>query len=353
MDYEEFLRRIPKVELHCHFQGSLRPETFLDLAGKHGITLPTADPEKLYEYDNIVDFLKVFDFISLVLVDQDDFARVAYETLEDGVKLGNLRYREMFFNVTPHLEHGVGYATIVDGIIEGIRAAESDLGVRCRLIASIHRGHPPEMATSMVEEVLSSRRDEVIGVGMDAVTPDAKEGLELFTEAYRLAEKGGLHRTAHCAELPGAPAQNFATAIDLLHCERVDHGYRILEDERLVARARNEAVAFTCCLLSTAMVYGWGDLSRHPIRSMVEQGLRVTLNSDDPPMFHTDIGREFVETCRSMDFGPKQARALALNAVDAAWLSDDERRTMRRSFEQEMDTLEAELGDSSFPSFSG
>ena len=124
MKYDEFLRRVPKVELHCHFEGTVRPATFADLANKHDVELPTDEVDKLYDYDSIYEFLKIFGMVSSTLIDREDFARAAYESIEDGVKLGNLKYREMFFNPTLHTRRGVQYATVVDGLVDGIRAAE-------------------------------------------------------------------------------------------------------------------------------------------------------------------------------------------------------------------------------------
>src|SRR5919108_809982 len=163
MDYDEFLRRVPKVELHCHFEGTVRAATAADLARKHDIALPTGDVEKLYDYDSIYEFLKIFAMVSSTLIDQEDFARVAYESIEDGHRLGNLKYREMFFNPTLHTKRGVPYKTVVDGLVDGIRAAEQDLGVRCRLIADVYRQDPPELAVDMVNDVLGHRPDELIG----------------------------------------------------------------------------------------------------------------------------------------------------------------------------------------------
>ena len=168
MDYDEYLRALPKVELHCHVEGTLRPDTVVDLARKHDITLPTADVDRIYDYETIYEFLEIFRLVNSTVIDRDDFARVAYESLEDGVKLGNLKYREMFFNPTLHTTRGVEMATIIDGLIDGIRAAEADLGVRCFLIADVYRQDTVEMAMQMTEEVLANRRPELVGLGMDA-----------------------------------------------------------------------------------------------------------------------------------------------------------------------------------------
>jgi adenosine deaminase len=339
MDYADYLRRLPKVELHCHVEGTLRPATVVELADKHGVALPTHDVHHIYDYSTIYEFLEIFRLVNSIVIDRDDFARVAYESLEDGVQLGNLKYREMFFNPTLHTTRGVPMATIIDGLIDGLRAAEADYGVRCALIADVYRQDPVAMALQMVEEVIEHRRDEVIGLGMDAA--EAPDPPEKFVECFALAGEAGLHRTSHASE--DGPAVNITTCLDLLGCERIDHGYHILQDDAVVARCRDGGIHFTCCPTSTAVVYGWPDLTTHPINGMLAAGLLVHLNSDDPTMFHTDIGKEYVDLCTALAYGPEQVREFCLNGVEAAWLSDDERAAMRREFDEEITALEAQL----------
>src|SRR5258706_3732418 len=339
MEYAEYLRRLPKVELHCHVEGTLRPSTVVELARKHDIALPTDDVDRIYDYATIYEFLEIFRLVNSTVVDRDDFARIAYESLEDGVKLGNLKYREMFFNPTLHTTRGVNMATIIDGLIDGCRAAEHDLGVRCRLIADIYRQDPPEMALQMTEEVIANRRDELIGLGMDAA--EAPDPPEKFFESFRLAGRAGLRRTSHSAE-DGPPA-NITACLDVLGCERIDHGYHILEDDAVVARCRDEGIHFTCCPTSTAVVYGWPDLTTHPINAMMKAGLLVHLNSDDPTMFRTDIGREYVDFVGQNDYSPDIAKQLVRNGVDASWLDDAEKAAMHRVFDDEIAALDKEL----------
>jgi len=342
MEYEEFLRKVPKVELHCHVEGTVRASTAADQARKHGVRLPTEDADKLYDYDTIYAFLEVFRLVSSSFIDREDFARMSYETLEDGVNLGNLKYREMFFNPTLHTPRGVPFATVVDGLIDGIKAAETDYGVRCRLIADVYRQDSLDMATQMLDDILSNRRDELIGLGMDGA--EAPDPPEKFAEVYQAAGRAGLRRTSHASE--DAPPRNITTCLDVLGVERIDHGYHILEDEAVVARCRDEGIYFTCCPTSTARVYGWPDLTKHTIKDMVAKGLRIMLNSDDPTMFHTDIGKEYVDLCTALDYGPDTVREFCLNGVDATWLDDDEKRSMRRDFEREIDELQAQLAPS-------
>jgi adenosine deaminase len=340
MTYDDFLRRVPKVELHCHFEGTVRPATFADLARKHGVPLPTDDVDRLYDYDSIYEFLKIFAMVSSTLIDQEDFARAAYESIEDGVTLGNLRYREMFFNPTLHTKRGIPYRRVVDGLVDGIQAAETDFGVPCRLIADVYRQDAPAEALEMVEQVLEHRRDELIGLGMDGA--EAPDPPEQFVEAYQLAKSGGLRLTAHACE--DAPAENITTCLDVLGCERIDHGYHILGDEAVVARCRDEGITFTVCPTATAVCYfDPDDYTTHPIREMVAQGLKVMINSDDPSMFHTDIGSEYVKMVNAAEWDAAKVREFSLNGVEGAWLSDDERRRMRREFDAELTRLEGEL----------
>ena len=133
------------------------------------------------------------------------------------------------------------------------------------------------------------------------------------------------------------------TCLDLLGCERLDHGYHILEDPEVVARCRGEGITFTVCPTSTSVVYGWPDLTQHPITKMMDAGLRVMLNSDDPTMFHTDIGEEYVRFRGQNNYGPKVVRQLVLQGVDATWCDDVDKAAMRHAFEAEIDTLDREL----------
>jgi adenosine deaminase len=339
MDYAEYLRRLPKVELHCHVEGTLRPQTVVDLANKHDIALPTSDVDQIYSYETIYEFLQIFRLVNSTVIDREDFARVAYESLEDGVKLGNLKYREMFFNPTLHTTRAVPMGTIIDGLIDGIHAAEQDLGVRCRLIADVYRQDTPAMALQMTEEVVATRRPELIGLGMDAA--EAPDPPEKFFDSFQFAGENGLHLTSHSAE--DGPPKNITTCLDLLGCERIDHGYHILEDDAVVERCVEDGIHFTCCPTSTAVVYGWPDLTTHPINGMMKAGLLVHLNSDDPTMFRTDIGKEYVDFVGQNNYAPEIAKQLVHNGVDATWLDPSDKAALHRMFDDEIDGLDKEL----------
>ncbi|MDE3205756.1 MAG: adenosine deaminase [Acidobacteriota bacterium] len=344
ISYREYLRRLPKAELHCHFVATIQPSTLVELARAHGVALPTYDTDALFDYDNIVDFLAVFKAAGEVFVDKGVVERVAYESVGHAARTGNLRYREYFVNPDTFR---FGYRELLDGMVAGLQAAEADFGVGFGIIPAIARHLTPEVGVELVEKVLDDGRPEVLGIGQDYLAPDDSESPHLFAAAYRLAERHGLRRTAHVGEIPGSSAAEVVVAIDELHCQRVDHGYHILSDPAVVERAVQLKIPFTCTPSSTRVLSGWEFGPSHPIASMVRQGLNVTIATDDPTFFSADIGREFAEVLPAFGFGPDVARRLALAAIDAAWCPPAARVALRAGFEEEVAHLDALLDPAS------
>ncbi|MCX6522019.1 MAG: adenosine deaminase [Actinobacteria bacterium] len=330
---DEVLRRLPKVELHCHLEGSIRAATLVELAATHGIPLPTTDHDALYRYPDLAGFLVVYETACSALRTAADFARVTYEALEDAVLSSNVRYREMFFN--PTLHPGTPYPVMLEGILDGIRAAERDHGITTRLIPSIYRQDPVASALELVATVAEHRDDHVVGIGMDG--DELADPPERFVAVYRAAAAIGLHRSAHVAH--DGPASMIETCLDDLGCERVDHGYHVVDDPSLVSRLRDAGTTFLCAT-PTPPLCGWSDVfDESPVRRMIEAGLRVTLNSDDPPMLHTDLGTEFVKVCNGWRLTPERTKQLVTDAIDAAWCDPTERAALARSITPELDRM--------------
>jgi adenosine deaminase len=316
--------------------------TAVELAAKNGVELPADDAADLYRYDTIVGFLTALQAVAKTIVTPEDFARVAYEALEQGVRTGNLRYREMFFNPDYHYPQGATYESIVAGIGAGIARANDEFGVGCKLIAAISRFHGPDAAVALVQTVVDHPHPLVIGVGLDDLTPDGEEAPERFSAAYALAHRHGLRTTAHVAEIDGSSAQDVVTAMDVLGVDRIDHGYRIMEDAVVVAKARDAQIHFTTCPVSSAWLYGF-PYATHPIRGMFDSGLHISLNTDDPPFFDTDLGREFTVGAAGMGFTADEVAQVCLNAVDGSWLPDDQKAQLRDEFAREIASLAARL----------
>ncbi len=325
-DIPAFLGRLPKAELHVHVVGALRPATLAALARRQGLAL-TRPVDELYRYRNFYDFIELFRLAARSLVVADDFARAAYEYIADGNRLGNLQHVEFFFDPSYHYPFGVRYPIQLDGLLAGIRAGERDFGVTALLIPSIDREFGPALADQVLDDVLAHRRDEVAGIGLDG--PEDRGPPSAFAAVFRRAGQAGLRRTAHvCEDYAPTPAANFAVCRDLLGCERLDHGYRLLDDPAMVARARDEGVAFTCCPKPSTRERDAMRLGA--IHAMVDAGLVVTLATDDPAMFETDIGDAYRRYTDGMDAVTARRRAteVAIAAVRASWAGADRKRAL-------------------------
>jgi len=335
---ETFLRRIPKVDLHCHLAGAIRPATLAALAAKHGVDLPRP-AETLYRFRDFYDFVDILRRAARVLVDAGDFERVIYEALADGWRAGNLRHAEISFNPQYFYPNGTRYRVMVDGLIAGLNAARADLGVSCLLIAALDRQIAPAAAIEILDDVLAERRDEVVGIGLDGPERDGPPAR--FAALYRRAGAAGLKRTAHVCEdnqtLEEAPPRHYADCRDLLGCDRLDHGYNLLVDDAMARRACDEGVFFTACTITSVtrnLERRWRAIAR-----MAELGLNITINTDDPQMFHTDIGQAYVALFARTGWDAARARALSLAGVEASWLDPGDKRTLAAAFAAEIDRL--------------
>jgi adenine deaminase len=331
---------LPKVELHCHVEGALRPATVVELARKRGVTLPTQDPVKLYRYHSLDSFLDIFWLVQSLLMDADDWERAAYESLLDGAAHG-LRYREMFFTPARHLAAGQRLRDIVEGLSRGIARAEAEANVRAMLICDIDRAFGPAAALELVGQAVDLRRDglgdRLIGIGMDST----ERGVDLrtFGEAYQLASRAGFRRTAHAGEDAGPG--NIAVALGALRAERIDHGVAIMEGPELATRVAERRVPLTVCPNSNVVIANrFPSLAEHPLRRMRQMGLLATINTDDPAMTDLDLGREYRTVAQALAMSWDEMTAVALDGIEASWLDDDEKRSMRASFEAEIAAIE-------------
>lgn len=338
---EKFVKALPKAELHLHLEGAVAAPTAIDLARKHGLALKDfEDTSKMFDFADLAEFLKAYDVICRSIVDTDDFHRVTYETLARCAASG-ARYVEFFFSPQPHLENGVAYSTMLDGITAGMRDVARDLRVESHLVPAIHRELGPQVAMKFLDFVLSDRREEVIGIGLDydeAGHPPAQ-----YAEVYERAKKAGLHATAHAGE--NGPADNVKVSLDLLGCERIDHGYHVVDDPALVAACRERGVYFTVCPTTTTHTTTFRDLSspEHAIRRMSAAGLNLVINTDDPALFRTDLASEYLVVARKMGFTPRQLSEIALNGLRASWLDDSTKRRWIGQWSAETEPLVAHM----------
>jgi adenosine deaminase len=337
------LDRLPKVELHCHVEGTMRPETVVELARKNGIPLPSADPTELYRYSSLDTFLEVFWLVQETLGTRGDWARLAYESVVDGAAHG-LAYRETFFTPARHLAGGQDLADIVAGLAEGLEAAEKVTGARAMLICDIDRAYGGAAGRMLVERLVELRRagapgtERVLGVGLDST----EQGVDptQFAEAFELAARAGLRRTSHQGE--ETPPSYIEAGLEVLGCERIDHGLSSIEDPELIRRLSDQRVPLTVCPNSNVLIANAVPrLELHPYRRMREAGLLATLNTDDPALTDLDLGREYLSVMRAFGFTWDEMVGISLDGVEATWLDPDEKRALAARVRREAAELAA------------
>lgn len=348
---DAWIQELPKVDLHCHLIGTVRAATFADLAGRAGLELPD-DPEVIYRdinsrppdpalYANTripvpqgpaegepatsYSLFQACAWVTQALQTSEDLTRIVFEAFEDAHLSSNVRHLELFFDQLPeHLNH-LGYLGYVESFARGIERAEQEFGMTGLLIAGIDRSKTGEEALDWVRTVVDHPHRYVAGVGLDNLETVGPP--ERFVEAYQLAGRAGLGRTAHSSEHQPS-AQNTITCLDALGCDRIDHGYYVLEDDAVVARLRAEKVVFTVgCVTSRR---SWRPWRRASIRAMLDAGLHVIPCSDDPGMFPNSLSNEYRILASEVGATHEQLRQLAVRAVDASWLAATEKDALRQ-----------------------
>lgn len=338
------LRRLPKVELHLHIAGTLRPATLAELATRHGLPLPRP-ADQLYTYRDFYDFIDVLRLAALAVRTAGDFERMAYEAVEDAAQAG-ARHVEMSFNPQYYMPTQVPYRVQLEGLSAGIAAAQRDFDCSALLIAALDRGLPLDSAEQAMDDIVGQRHELVVGIGCDG--PEREGPPAKLAALYQRAGRAGLKRTAHVCEdnqtQQEAPPHHVADCLQLLGCDRLDHGYNLLASDSGVQRARDCGVYFCVCGVTSVKRNQQRRLAS--IKAMADAGLPLTLNTDDPAMFHTDPSHTLETVLEGCGWGWKEACALSLAGVEASWLDDTAKRALRARFEREIAQLEAALNAS-------
>ena len=326
---------LPKVELHCHLEGTMRPRTLVELARRNGVPLPTSDPVELYQFDSLDDFLRIFWVAQSTLVTREDWSRLAYDAVIDGARAGVV-YREAFFTPARHLAGGQVLGDIVAGLHDGLTAAEAESGTRCRLIADMDRAFGPAAGLALVQGLAELRQrgapgsERVIGIGMDST----EVGIDpaSFRAAYDAGRSAGFRLTAHQGE--NSPASAIATCVEVLGVERVDHGVPVLDDAELVSRLVDQRIPLTVCPTSNVRIaHSFERLEDHVLPRMRSAGLLVTVNTDDPAFIDLDLATEYRLVAEAYGWGWPEMVAIALDGVEASWLDEGEKEQLRREIE--------------------
>ncbi len=333
----DFINGLPKAELHLHIEGTIEPETMFRLAARNGVALNYDSVEALraaYDFKNLQDFLDLYYQGMAVLRTQADFYDVAWAYLEKAHAQGVL-HAEIFFDPQGHTSRGVAFETALEGIWRALEDGRARLGCSFRLIACFLRDRSADDAMATLEDVLR-HRDRIVGIGLNSAekgNPPAK-----FKAVFDRARGEGLLTVAHAGE--EGPADYVREALDLLHVARIDHGNHAADDPALLERLAREATPLTMCPLSNLRLRVVDDLSRHPLRMMLEKGLAVTVNSDDPAYFGGYINENYAAVQQALGLSNAALAQLARNSFCAAFLSQEE----KLAYARRVDDYEAQFG---------
>jgi len=320
-------RRLPKAELHIHIEGSLEPELIFALAQRNGVRLAYPSVAALraaYAFTDLQSFLDIYYAGASVLLHEQDFHDMAMAYFRRAAA-DNVVHAELFFDPQTHTDRGVPFATVIDGLARACADANAQLGVSALLILCFLRHLSEDAALATLDEA-KPHRDKFVGVGLDS--SERGHPPEKFARVYAEAAKLGLHRVAHAGE-EGPPAY-IASALDVLGVERIDHGVRCLEDPALVARLARERIPLTVCPLSNVKLCVFPSLDRHNLARLLEAGLCVTINSDDPAYFGGYMNQNWVETFSALpQLTADDARTLARNSIDASFATEAQKARWR------------------------
>ena len=310
---------LPKAELHLHIEGTLEPELMFELADRNRVPLAFADVDavrRAYVFDDLQSFLDVYYAGCSVLVTADDFAALTRAYLVRAAADG-VRHAEIFFDPQTHTDRGIPLDVVVTGITTALAEGARDLGVTSRLILCFLRHLSADAAMSTLEAALPYR-EHIVAVGLDS--GERGNPPERFRAVFDRARAEGFLTVAHAGE--EGPADYVRQALDLLRVRRIDHGVRCLEDPDLVDRLVREQVPLTVCPLSNVKLAVVPDLAAHPLRRMLELGLCVTVNSDDPAYFGGYVAENYRACAADLGLTDDQLRTLARNSFTAAFLDD-------------------------------
>jgi adenosine deaminase len=322
-DLAQLASSLPKAELHLHIEGTLEPELMFALARRNKVELPFKSVDELrraYVFSNLQSFLDIYYAGCRVLLTEQDFYDLTWAYLERASRQG-VRHAEIFFDPQTHTDRGVAFETVITGIHRALQDGHRKLNLTSGLILCFLRHLSSDAALRTLVEALPFT-EWLIGVGLDS--SELGHPPSNFREVYSRAAEVGLRPVAHAGE--EGPPEYIREALDVLHAERIDHGVRCLEDDKLVDRLVEEQIPLTVCPLSNVRLRVFPELRQHNLKVMLDRGLLATVNSDDPAYFGGYVADNFRETATALGLTHENLVRLAKNSFQASFIPDEEKR---------------------------
>lgn len=327
---ESFIRAMPKAELHIHIEGTLEPEMMMELAKRNKVTLPYNSVEEIraaYQFGSLQDFLDLYYAGMSVLKSERDFFDLTFAYLTR-MHQENTRHVEIFFDPQGHTERGIRFDTVLDGISSALEKARKEYEISSRLIMCFLRHLSEDSAFETFSHACRCK-DRIFGIGLDSSEkghPPSK-----FSRVYRAARDEGFAPVAHAGE--EGPSSYVCEALDDLKVKRIDHGNRALEDPALVQRIARDKIPLTVCPLSNKRLQVCPDLTKHPLQKMLDAGLIVTINSDDPSYFGGYLTDNFLAITKALSLDRHALTTLGRNAFIASFLPEAEKQGLLDTFD--------------------
>lgn len=337
----DFLKKIPKAELHIHIEGTLEPELMLILAERNQVKLPFDSVEAVrtaYRFNDLQSFLDLYYLGSRVLLKEQDFYDLTWAYLEKAADQ-NVRHTEIFFDLQTHTERGISFETVHLGIMQALQDGKKKLGISSSLILCFLRHLSPESAMETLKQVIPDR-DQIIAIGLDSSEKDHPPAK--FQNLFTVARNLGFLTVAHAGE--EGPPEYIWQAINLLKVNRIDHGVRCLEDRELVQYLKEKQIPLTVCPLSNVKLKVFPSLKHHNLKKLLDLGLCVTINSDDPAYFGGYILENFIETQSALNLNLQEIYQLAKNSFLASFLDNQEKQNRIQELDQFMQQFREKSG---------
>ncbi|HIP48007.1 MAG TPA: adenosine deaminase [Lutibacter sp.] len=319
---KQYIENIPKAELHIHIEGTFEPELLFKIAKRNNISIPFKSVDELrkaYEFDCLQDFLDIYYQGAKVLQTEEDFYDLTYTYFEK-CAVQNVKHTEIMFDPQTHTERGVAFDTVINGISKACEAAQNNFGISSFLIMSYLRHMTEEEAFETLKQSLPYK-DKIKAIGLDSSekgNPPSK-----FQKVFEASIKEGYIPLAHAGE--EGDADYIWEALDLLKIARIDHGNNALQDPELIQEIINRDIALTVCPLSNKALQVVPDLKNHPLKKMMDLGLKVTINSDDPAYFGGQVNQNYIEIQEALDLTKREIYQLAANSFQYSLLDEKDK----------------------------
>lgn len=326
-----FINNIPKAELHLHIEGTLEPETMFKMAKRNNIQIPYKtinEVKEAYNFTDLQSFLDIYYRGSAVLINEIDFYELTWEYIKK-VDKENVRHIEIFFDPQTHTSRGIAFKTIITGIKKALDKGEIEFGISSRLIMCFLKHLSQEDAIKTLEEA-HPYKNWIYSVGLDS--SELGNPPEKFKEVFEMAIHQGYNTVSHAGE--EGPADFIWDSIKLLNVSRIDHGVRCVEDEKLITYLKKSQIPLTVCPLSNIKLRVFKNMKDHNIKKLLDYGLCVTVNSDDPSYFGGYLNENFIELWKALNLSADDIYRLAKNSFNASFLSFKEKEKHFKEIDQ-------------------